>query len=164
VRLFSASGSERGKDKSKRERPERRAHSKKLVPDHKTVCDFDCVKARIIDDRKFMRINLIRINLRSLRSIDSTELSRRSKSQRFSWSGTRARRKVDLSQPQPLPELEKSRSGVRRYEFPSVAQRGTQLPETRLNRFYMGPKTGRMVELTSVRKFMQKHILHDRWI
>ena len=34
------------------------------------------VKARIIDDRKLIRIALIRINLRSLRSIDSTELSR----------------------------------------------------------------------------------------
>ena len=33
-------------------------------------------KARIIDDRKLVRIGLILTNLRSLRSIDSTELSR----------------------------------------------------------------------------------------
>ena len=34
------------------------------------------VKARIIDERKLIRIALIRVNLRSLRSIDSTQLSR----------------------------------------------------------------------------------------
>ena len=38
------------------------------------------VKAAIIDDRKLIRIALIRINLRSLRSIDSSSLSRWPKS------------------------------------------------------------------------------------
>ena len=46
---------------------------------------LDCVKARIIDDRKLIRIGLIRIDLRSLPVVDSTELSRNSKGMVF-WN------------------------------------------------------------------------------
>jgi len=45
-----------------------------------------------------------------------------------------------------------------------MPQVGTQLPETRLNRLHMGPKSVRVIELPRVGKLVQEHILHHVWL